>query len=85
MDFLRLVINLSTDLNFGHKVILVACLLLGFARKKMRCLYSTTTELLFLRIKVLDFCFNNGHSWKLKVSIYRYFPKFKLSLVLLAG
>ena len=29
MDFLRLVINLSTDLNFGHKVIVVACRLLG--------------------------------------------------------
>ena len=72
LTFLRLVINLLTGLKLRHKVIGVACRLLGYTRKKMRCLYSSTTELLFLGTEckgcscdrsnkiftdVLDFCF----------------------------
>ena len=49
--FLRLVINLLTGLKLRHTVIGVACRLLGFTRKKMRCLYSSTTELSFLGIE----------------------------------
>ena len=71
LTFLRLVINL-TGLKLRHTVIRVACRLLGYARKKVRCLYSSTTELLFLGTdckscscdrsnkiftEVLDFCF----------------------------
>ena len=72
LTFLRLVINLLTGLKLRHTVIGVACRLLDYARKKMRWLYSSTTELSFLGTEckscscdcsnkifteVLDFCF----------------------------